>query len=133
MNILTMNDAAAGAIGYMFAQQFALTKPTHQAVQSLIVSSVARMLSESSLTNAFTSLNTGQKNELIVGVLSAVCCSVQNRSVMKGAIAGMSIDLLAEDVVRLLGFSDKSLLGTSTFSPTPMAKNAGPFNGPSTI
>jgi hypothetical protein len=126
MNILTVNDAAAGTIGYVFAQQFALTKPTHQAIQSLIVSSVARMLSESSLTNAFTSLNTGQKNEIIVGVLSAVCSSVQNRSVMKGTIAGMSIDLLAEDVVRLLGLSDKSLLGTTTFSQTPTAKNTGP-------
>jgi hypothetical protein len=91
------------------------------------------MLSESSLTNAFTSLNTGQKNELIVGVLSAVCSSVQNRSVMKGTLAGISIDLLAEDVVRILGFSDKSLLGTSTFSPTPTAKNAGPFTGSSVL
>ncbi len=108
MHIPTVNDAAAGAIGYVFAQQFALTKPTHQAIQSLIVSSVARMLSESSLANAFTSLNTGQKNELIVGVLSAVCSSVQHRSVMKGTIAGVSIDLLAEDVVRLLGLSDKA-------------------------
>ncbi len=91
MNILTLNDAAAGAIGYVFAQQFALTKPTHQAVQSLIVSSVARMLSDSSSTNSLTALNTGQKNELIVGILSGVCSSVQNRHVLKGTLAGIRI------------------------------------------
>ncbi len=52
----------------------------------------------------------GTKNQLIVGALSAVCASVQHRSVTNGALAGVSIDLLAEDVTKLLGMSDSSLV-----------------------
>ena len=132
MNLLTINDVAAGAVGYIFAKEFVHTKPTHQAIQSLVVSSVARMLSTSQMASALTSLNTGQKNELIVGVLSAVCSSIQHRSVTKGALAGVSIDLLAEDVVRSIGMSDSSLISFPS-GAAATAKNAGPFTGPSTI
>ncbi len=40
MSILTINDVAAGAIGYMFAHEFVYIKASHQAIQSLIVSNV---------------------------------------------------------------------------------------------
>ena len=109
MDILTVNDVFASAVGYMFAMEFAHTKPINQAVQSLVVSAVARMLSESSWTNMMNKLNTGQKNQLIVAALSAACSSVQHRSVSKGALAGVCIDLLSEDVVKLLNMNDTSL------------------------
>ena len=43
MDILTVNDVFASAVGYMFAMEFAHTKPINQAVQSLVVSAVSRM------------------------------------------------------------------------------------------
>ena len=132
MDILTVNDVFASAVGYMFAMEFAHTKPINQAVQSLVVSAVSRMLSESSWTNMMNKLNTGQKNQLIVAALSAACSSVQHRSVSKGALAGVCIDLLSEDVVKLLNMNDTSLF---TIPITAAAsQNRDPLHtGPNTI
>jgi hypothetical protein len=132
MDILTVNDVFASAVGYMFAMEFAHTKPINQAAQSLVVSAVSRMLSESSWTNMMNKLNTGQKNQLIVAALSAVCSSVQKRSASKGALAGVCIDLLAEDVVKILNMNDTSLF---TIPITAVAsQNRDPLHtGPNTI
>ena len=132
MDILTVNDVFASAVGYMFAMEFAHTKPINQAVQSLVVSAVSRMLSESSWTNMMNKLNTGQKNQLIVAALSAACSSVQHRSVSKGALAGVCIDLLSEDTVKLLNMNDTSLF---TIPITAAAsQNRDPLHtGPNTI
>ena len=130
MDILTVNDVSAGLIGYLFAMEFVHTKPINQAIQSLIVSAVARMLSESSWASMMNKLNTGQKNQLIVAALSAVSSSVQHRSVTKGALAGVSIDLLAEDVVKLLGMNDTSLITL----PISANQSRNPLQtGPNTI
>ena len=48
MDLLTVNDVSAGVIGYIFAMEFVHTKPMNQAIQSIAVSAVARMLSDSS-------------------------------------------------------------------------------------
>jgi hypothetical protein len=77
-------------------------------------------------------LNTGQKNQLIVAALSAVCSSVQHRSVSKGALAGVSIDLLSEDVVKLLGMNDTSLFTIP--STVGASQNRNPLQtGPNTM
>ena len=132
MDILTVNDVFASAVGFMFAMEFVHTKPINQAAQSLVVSAVARMLSESSWTSMMNKLNTGQKNEISVAALSAVCSSVQKRSASKGALAGVCIDLLAEDVVKLLNMNDTSLF---TIPITAAAsQNRDPLHtGPNTI
>ena len=62
MDLLTVNDVSAGLIGYIFAMEFVHTKPMNQAIQSLIVSAVSRMLSESSWTSMIKTLNNNQKN-----------------------------------------------------------------------
>ena len=132
MDILTVNDVSAGVIGYIFAMEFVHTKPMNQAIQSLVVSAVARMLSESSWTSMMKTLNTGQKNELIVAALSAVCSSVQHRSVSKGSLAGVSIDLLGEAAVKILNMNDTSIF---TIPITSVAnQNRNPLQtGPNTI
>ena len=58
----------------------------------------------------FSSLNNSQKNEILVGVLSAAAAKMKNKSVTKGVIMGVSIDLVAEDIIRMLGLSDVNLL-----------------------
>ena len=130
MDILTVNDVFASAVGYMFAMEFAHTKPINQAVQSLVVSAVPRMLSESSWTNMMNKLNTGQKNQLIVAALSAACSSVQHRSVSKGALAGVCIDLLAEDVVKLLNMNESSLFTIPITAAAAAKPVPGPVNNP---
>ena len=130
MDILTVNDISAGLIGYVFAMEFAHTKPVNQAIQSLVVSAVARMLSESSWTSMIKTLNTNQKNELIVAALSAACSSVQHRSVSKGSLAGVSIDLIGEAAVKLLNMNDTSLFTV----PISATQNRNPLQtGPNTI
>ena len=128
MDILTVNDVSAGLIGYLFAMEFVHTKPINQAIQSLIVSAVARMLSESSWTSMIKTLNTNQKNELIVMALSAACSSVQHRSVSKGSLAGVSIDLIGEAAVKLLNMNDTSLF------TVPISAGRNPLQtGPTTL
>jgi hypothetical protein len=134
MDLLTVNNVSAGLIGYIFAMEFVHTKPMNQAIQSIVVSAVARMLSdsESSWTSMIKTLNTNQKNELIVAALSAACSSVQHRSVSKGSLAGVSIDLIGEAAVKLLNMNDTSLFTIPITSAA--TQNRNPLQtGPNTI
>ena len=109
-NIISLSDFTAAITGYVFAEVIGHTSGYKQATQSFFVSLVARAITEGGWIPMFSSLNNSQKNEILVGVLSAAAAKMKNKSVSKGVIMGVSIDLVAEDIIRMLGLSDVNLL-----------------------
>ena len=117
MNWLTTSDIASALVGAGFSEVYGGTMGSTQmlAVRSLAVSILARMMSQSTtLTTAIPSLNADQKNQLIVGVLSGVISYYKKQSLLRSVITGVSIDLIGTEVLKLLKFDDKSLIGGST-------------------
>ena len=116
MNWLTTSDIASALVGAGFGEVYGTMGSTQMlAVRSLAVSILARMMSQSTTLNtAIPSLNADQKNQLIVGVLSGVISYYKKQNLLKGVFTGVSIDLIGTEVLKLLKFDDKSLIGGST-------------------
>ena len=107
-DILTPSDISAALIGYLFADQMNMNmKPSQQAAQSLVVSILARVTSETGITDFFGEMDSGSKNELIVGVLGAISSMYSKQGgALRGALTHMSIDLIAEDLIHILRIQD---------------------------
>ena len=117
MNWLTTSDVASALVGAGFGEVYGSTMGTTQmlAVRSLAVSILARMMSQSTtLTTAIPSLDADQKNQLIVGVLNGAISYYKKQSLLKAVFTGISIDLIGTEVLKLLKFDDKALIGGST-------------------
>ena len=118
-DLLSVSDITAAVVGYVYADQLHTRKPTVQAVQSLIVSVIARITANSGMS-AFMGSDTDIKNQIVVAVLSAIGSSYKGGGPMKGALSGVSIDLIAEDILRLLKIDDRGF-----FSMQNMASGGG--------
>ncbi len=116
MKWLTTSDIASALVGAGFGEVYGTMGSTQMlAVRSLAVSILARMMSQSTTLNtAIPSLDADQKNQLIVGVLSGAISYYKKQSVLKSVFTGISIDLIGSEVLKLLKFDDKSLIGGST-------------------
>ena len=101
-DLVSMGDLSAGVVGYFFAQSMGTGKPGMQAVQSFVVSVIARIAAKSGMADFMGKLDNTQKNQVVVAILSAIGGSYKGGSPLKAAISGMSVDLLAEDLLRLL-------------------------------
>ena len=116
MNWLTTSDIASALVGAGFGEIYGTMGSTQMlAVRSLAVSILARMMSQSTaLTTAIPSLDADQKNQLIVGVLNGAISYYKKQSLLKAVFTGISIDLIGSEVLKLLKFDDKALIGGST-------------------
>ena len=116
MNWLTTSDIASALVGAGFGEVYGTMGSMQMlAVRSLAVSILARMLSQSTtLTTAIPSLDTDQKNQLIVGVLSGAISYYKKQSLLKGVFTGISIDLIGMEVLKILKMNDTVLIGGST-------------------
>jgi hypothetical protein len=118
-DLVSVSDIAAGVVGYVYADTLNTAKPSMQAGQSFVVSLVARIASKAGMGSFMGKLDDGQKNQLIVAIISALACSYKGGSPLKGSLTGMSIDLLAEDLIRMFDISDMGYfqMGTATSNP----------------
>ena len=116
MKWLTTSDIASALIGAGFGEVYGTMGSMQMlAVRSLAVSILARMMSQSTtLTTAIPSLDTDQKNQLIVGVLSGAISYYKKQSLLKGVFTGISIDLIGMEVLKILKLNDTALIGGST-------------------
>jgi hypothetical protein len=108
-NLLMTSDIFVAAVGAGYAGVYGMS-PGMVAVKASLISSVARMVSESKMMPA-TALTADAKNQIVVAVLHALDAYRVKGSVLKGAVNGVSIDLIAQEVMKLLNFTDQSLLG----------------------
>lgn len=109
-NIVMTSDLFAGAVGAGFSSVYGMGSPGMVAVKASVISAVARMVSESTMLPA-TALTSDAKNQIVVAVLHALDAYRGKGSPLKAAVSGVSVDLIAQEVMKLLNFTDKSLLG----------------------
>jgi hypothetical protein len=109
-----LSDVTAALVGSGWSTQFGGSIPM-VAGQALVVSVIARIASSNPMfTTAVPSLNSGQKNQLIVSVLSAIAAYVKKGGAVRGAMSGTAIDLIATTVLTTLNIPDMVLIGTAT-------------------
>ena len=113
MNFVTSSDVTAALVGAGFSEAYGGPgSPGMLAARSFVISVVARMASSSTtLTTAVPSLDTSQKSQLIIGVLNGIASYYKKEKVLKGVVSGISIDLVATEVLKLLNMEDKVLVG----------------------
>jgi hypothetical protein len=114
-----VSDIAAGIVGYVYADTLNTAKPSMQATQSFVVSVIARIASKAGMGSFMGKLDDTQKNQLIVAILSALAGSYKGGSPLKGALTAMSIDLLAEDLIRMFNIEDIGYFQMGTVTPNP--------------
>ena len=114
-SFITTSDISAAIVGAGFPSVYGLSTPPMQALQALVVSIVARLASDSSvLTSTMTTtMSTGNKNQLIVGILSGIIGYYRNPkgSMIKTVITGISMDMLGGEILQTFNFQDTVLLG----------------------
>jgi hypothetical protein len=114
---LTTADVSAALVGAGFSTVYGISTPPMQALQAMIISIISRLFSDSSMmTNNLTNMNEGQKNQLIVAVLSGIMGYYKNPkgSMLKAVVTGVSQDLIGQELLKTFNFDDKSLLGGGT-------------------
>ena len=109
-NLVTKSDLFAGAVGAGFSSVYGMGSPGMSAVKAATVSSIARMVSESTMLPA-TPLTSDTKNQIVMAVLYALDAYRVKGSPLKAAVSGVSVDLIAQEVMKLLNFTDSNLVG----------------------
>lgn len=111
--VLVFSDILAGATTAGFSSVF--DKPSwKKSTEAVLISMAARLISTSfpNATGQNVGLSKQQKNELVVGVLSAAVAYGMNRNVAKAVLTSISADLLAEQAFVYLGIKDTTILGS---------------------
>jgi len=113
MNFVTSSDISAAIAGSGFSEVYGGPgSPGMLAARSFIISVVARMVSSSTtMSSVVTSLDTNQKDQLIVGLLNGIASYYKKERVLKGIMGGISIDLIAMELLKLTNMEDKVLIG----------------------
>ena len=114
---VTTSDVSAAIVGAGFSSVYGISTPPMQALQALVISIIARLFSDSTMvTNNMTNMTAGQKNQLIVGVLSGILGYYKNPkgSMFKSIITGVSQDLIGQEILTTFNFTDSTLLGGGT-------------------
>lgn len=114
IEFLKSSDISAALVGAGFSTAYAMPgSPAMQAVQSAVVSIVARVVASSKMLAAVTPVGvTGdQKNQIVVAALSAAVGYYKRHGLLKSALTGVSIDLLSQEVLTVLNMTDMNIVG----------------------
>ena len=118
MDILMTSDIAAAMVGAGWSTAYNTSTPGYAAMKALAISMVARILSTSESLKSFTgTLNTDQKNQLLVAILNAGSAYMKRENLWKTTLSGVSIDLVSQEVLKLMNFEDKALFTSKTTPP----------------
>jgi hypothetical protein len=109
-DLVTLSDVLAGGIGVGFASQVnGSSKPYMQGVQSFVISVIARLASKPEYS-FLGNLDDGQKNQLLIAVMSGIAGYSRGSGVLKAMLSGSSIDLLATEILHMIHQDDTGFL-----------------------
>jgi len=131
MDFVTTSDISAAITGAGFANVYGMNV-MQQTTQSFVISVIARMAAQSEMFAQLmvVKLDKQQKNELVVAILSAAASYWKKGSIMKGALSGVSIDLVSVEVIKMLGLADSAILSTASVSGPASATTSGTSTTP---
>ena len=115
-SLVMTSDLVTGAVGGGTAMVYKNAGVGYAASRSATTAIVARLVT-SAIKNQ-TNLSTDVKNQLVVAAISATDAYVNKRNPVKGAVTGVSVDLIANEIMRMLGLADAVLIGLNTDKAT---------------
>ena len=110
--LLTTSDISTAIVGAGFASVYQnLGTPVMGAVKALVVSVVARMVAKSKIMG--TTVTSEEKNQLVVAAVAAIeaYSRGKNQSIGRAVLSAVSIDLIGQDVLKLMKLEDTVLIG----------------------
>ena len=108
-DMIKYNDVAAAAVGAVFSSLYSSGSPAMAARSSFITSSTARLVSEWALKGKLNGLSDNGKNQLVVALISALMAYYRKQNPWKQAVSGVSIDLIAEEILKMMKIDDQAL------------------------
>jgi hypothetical protein len=114
-NILSTSDLSSAIVGAGFASTYGLGEPMMYGVRSLIVSMIARMISQSTaFSNAVPNMSESGKSQIIVAILGAAASYYKKSNPMKRAVSQSAIDFIGLEVLKTIGMDDTIIIGGSS-------------------
>ena len=113
MDYLLVSDIASALVGAFYANEFKYMKTDQAAAQAAAVSIVSRVASTLG-KDFYGPLNDAQRRGLSVVVLNALAAYYRKASPVKGALNGLSISLLTQEIMALIGMPEYVLWSTKT-------------------
>jgi hypothetical protein len=113
---LTSSDVAAALVGAGYSSVYQNSTPGMFGAKSLVISIIARLASSSTFMSGDTlGLGGNQKNQLLVALMNALESYARGNksSVVKAVISGVSVDLLAQELLKIIRMEDKVLIGSA--------------------
>ena len=109
-DLVSLSDVGAGLIGVAFGSQVnGSSKPYMQGMQSFLISVIARLASKPEYS-FLGNLDNGQKNQLLIALMSGIAGYSRGSGVLKSMISGASIDLLATEILHQIHQDDTGFL-----------------------
>jgi hypothetical protein len=109
---VTTSDASAALIGAGWSSIYNVSTPGMLGGKAFIISVVARLLSTTELASKMSSLDDHQKNQLFVAIANALDTYRTKGNGFKGALQGVAIDLIGQEVLRTFNMEDKALISS---------------------
>ena len=112
VDMIKYNDIAAAAVGAAFASLYSNGSPAMAAGSSFMTSTTARLVSDWALKGRLNNLSDNGKNQLVVALISGLMAYYRKQNIWKQAVSGVSIDLIAEEILKMLKIDDVSLFSS---------------------
>lgn len=99
-DLLHYDDLVASTVAIVFSKIYSTGQnPYMSAVQALVISAISRIISKWAMDGKMTSLTQNGKNQIVVALANAGVALLTKRGVMKSIATGVSIDLIATELL----------------------------------
>ena len=114
MEWVTTSDVSAALVGAGWSSVYNTSTPGMLGIKAGVVSVLARLLSTTDFASKMTSMDSNQKNQLLVAIANALDSYRTKGSPFKGALQGVAIDLIGQEILKTFNMEEKVLIGSST-------------------
>ena len=111
-DMIKYNDMAAAAVGAGFSSLYACGSPAMAAGSAFMTSIAARLVSDWALKGKLNGLSDNGKNQLVVALIAGLMGYYRKQNPWKQAVSGVSIDLIAEEILKMLKIDDIALFSS---------------------
>ena len=113
MDWVKTSDVSAALVGAGWSSIYNTSTPGMLSVKAGVISVLARLLSTTDIASKMTAMDENQKNQLLVAIANALDSYRTKGSVFKGALQGVAIDLIAQEILKTFGMEDKGLISSA--------------------
>ena len=112
-DIIKYNDILSAGVGAGFSSLYSTGNPAMAAGSAFLTSIAARLVSDWALKGKLSGLSDNGNNQLVVALISGLMGYYRKQSPLRQAVSGVSIDLIAEEILKMLKIDDQALFSSS--------------------